>query len=48
MTTLPPERRPALQAELRRLQRSAERAFSDPEDRARAKQGDTQGLGGHD
>ena len=29
-------------------QRSAERAFSDPDDRARAKQGDSQGLGGHE
>jgi uncharacterized membrane protein len=44
---LPPERRPPLQAELRRLQRSSERAFTDPEDRAQSEHGDSQGLGGH-
>ena len=47
IAALPEQRRPPLQAELRRLQRSSERAFSDPEDRARAEQGDSQGLGGH-
>ncbi len=46
LAVLPPERRPLLQAELRRLQRSSERAFSDPEDRAQAERGDSQGLGG--
>ena len=48
IAVLPELRRPALQAELLRLQRSAERAFVDPDDQARAKQGDSQGLGGHD
>jgi uncharacterized membrane protein len=48
IAVLPPERRPALQKELRRLKRSAEKAFSDPEDRARAAQADSQGLGGQD
>ena len=47
IAVLPPVRRPALQAELRRLERSAERAFVDPDDLARAGQGDSQGLGGH-
>ena len=47
IAVLPPVRRPALQAELRRLERSAERAFIDPDDQARARQGDSQGLGGH-
>jgi uncharacterized membrane protein len=45
---LPPERRPPLEAERRRLLGTAERAFADPDDRARATQGDTQGLGGHE
>ena len=44
---VPPERQEALRRELRLLQRSAERAFDDPEDQARARQGDSQGLGGH-
>jgi uncharacterized membrane protein len=43
---VPAERRPPLEVELRRLQRAAERAFSDPEDQAQAAQGDSQGLGG--
>jgi uncharacterized membrane protein len=46
MAALPPPRHPPLRAELRTLQRSAERAFHDPEDRARAGQADSQGLGG--
>ena len=46
IAVLPPERRPSLKAELLRLQRSSERAFADPEDRAQAEQGDSQGLGG--
>jgi uncharacterized membrane protein len=45
---VPAERRPPLEAELRRLQRAAERAFSDPEDRAHAAQGDSQGIGGQE
>jgi uncharacterized membrane protein len=45
---VPAERRPPLEAELRRLQRAAERAFSDPDDRAQAEKGDSQGLGGHE
>ena len=45
MAALPPPRHPPLRAELRTLQRSAERAFHDPEDRARAGRL-TQGLGG--
>jgi uncharacterized membrane protein len=45
---LPPERHPPLGEELRLLQRSVERAFSDPEDRARAEHGDSQGLAGRD
>jgi uncharacterized membrane protein len=48
VVVLPAERRPPLKAELRRLKRSAERAFSDPDDRARAEQGDSQGLGGQE
>ena len=48
IAVLPPQRRPPLQAELERLQRSAERAFVDPDDRARAAQGDSQGLGGRE
>jgi uncharacterized membrane protein len=47
IAALPPERHPPLLAERGRLQRSSERAFEDPEDRARAHQGDSQGLGGH-
>jgi uncharacterized membrane protein len=47
VAALPAERRPSLEAELRRLQRSSQRAFSDPEDRAQAERGDSQGLGGH-
>jgi len=46
IAVLPPERHAPLKAELRRLKRSIERAFDDPEDRTRAEQGDSQGLGG--
>jgi uncharacterized membrane protein len=46
MAALPPERQPPLRSELELLQRSAERTFSDAEDRARAECGDAQGLGG--
>jgi uncharacterized membrane protein len=48
IAALPAERHPRLQEELGLLQRSAERAFSDAEDRALAERGDSQGLGGRD
>ena len=48
VSVLPPERHPPLRAELQRLERSVERAFSDADDRALAAQGDSQGLGGHE
>jgi uncharacterized membrane protein len=44
--TLPPERVPLLREELTRLRRSAERCFTDPEDRALAEVSDSQGVGG--
>jgi uncharacterized membrane protein len=44
--TLPAERTALLRRELTLLQRTVERAFSDPEDRARANTGDFQGVGG--
>lgn len=44
--TLPVERTPLLRQELDLLQRTAERLFPDPEDRAMAAAGDSQGLGG--
>jgi uncharacterized membrane protein len=47
IAALPPVRRPELEAELRRLQRGAEKAFHDPDDVARARSGDSLGLGGH-
>jgi uncharacterized membrane protein len=47
VAALPAERRPPLESELRRLRRSADLAFSDPEDRASADKSDSQGLGGH-
>jgi uncharacterized membrane protein len=43
---LPPERVPLLQQELHLLNRSAERFFAEPEDRALADVGDLQGVGG--
>ncbi|HJS56860.1 MAG TPA: DUF2254 domain-containing protein [Vicinamibacteria bacterium] len=46
ITALPSARHPPLHEELRLLRSSAERAFSDAEDRARAELGDAQGLGG--
>jgi uncharacterized membrane protein len=46
MASLPPERTPLLRRELTLLQRTVERAFRDPEDRARADAGDLQGVGG--
>ena len=45
---VPPGCRPPLHAELLRLRRAAERAFGDPDDRAQAERGDSQGLGGHE
>jgi uncharacterized membrane protein len=44
--TLPHERAPLLRDELTLLQRSAERCFTDPEDRALAEVSDSQGVGG--
>jgi uncharacterized membrane protein len=44
--TLPPERGQLLSQELKLLQRSAERFFTEPEDRALAKVSDFQGVGG--
>jgi uncharacterized membrane protein len=44
--TLPEERRPLLQQELKLLHRSAERSFAEPEDRALADISDLQGVGG--
>lgn len=44
--TLPPERVPLLCKELARLHRSAERCFTDPEDRALTEVSDFQGVGG--
>jgi uncharacterized membrane protein len=45
METLPPARAAVLRYELSLLQRSAERFFPDPEDRAMAEIGDFQGVG---
>ncbi|MBK7977614.1 MAG: DUF2254 domain-containing protein [Deltaproteobacteria bacterium] len=44
---LPPERGALLAPELDLLKRTAERAFTEPEDRSRAGAGDFQGLGSH-
>jgi uncharacterized membrane protein len=44
--TLPEERTIALRHELELLRRTAEQSFSEPEDRALAAAGDSQGLGG--
>jgi uncharacterized membrane protein len=46
VAALPRERQEPLREELRLLQSSVERAFNDPEDRARASRADSQGLGG--
>jgi uncharacterized membrane protein len=46
VAALPPERIPLLRRELTLLERTVERAFRDPEDRARADAGDLQGVGG--
>lgn len=43
---LPESRRPLLQRELTILKRTADRFFSDPEDRALAEESDAQGVGG--
>lgn len=45
IATLPPERVPLLQQELHLLERSAERFFPEPEDRALAEVSDFQGVG---
>ena len=45
LRVLPETRRPALQQEFALLQRAAHRAFADQADRARAEQGDLQGIG---
>jgi uncharacterized membrane protein len=45
--TLPAERIPLLREELTLLRRSAERCFTDPEDRALAAESDSQGVGGN-
>ena len=44
--TLPPERAPLLREELKLLYRSADRCFTDPDDRALAEVSDLQGVGG--
>jgi uncharacterized membrane protein len=44
--TLPPARAPLLRQELSLIQRSAERSFAEPEDRALAGASDLQGVGG--
>ncbi len=44
--SLPEERAALLRRELTLLHRTVERAFSDPDDRARADAGDLQGVGG--
>ena len=46
MHSLPPERSALLEQELNLLNRSAERSFPEPEDRALAEVGDLQGVGG--
>jgi uncharacterized membrane protein len=43
---VPPHRAKRLRQELDLLQRSVERGFFEPEDRARADIGDSQGIGG--
>lgn len=43
---LPPQQHPAVKAQLRLLQESVERAFTDPARRAIAQQADLQGIGG--
>jgi hypothetical protein len=45
LETLPAERAPLLRQELSLLQRSAERFFPEPEDRAMAEVSDFQGVG---
>jgi len=47
LVAVPPARQAALREQLRLVHLSSERAFSDPEDRARAAHADSQGLGGH-
>jgi hypothetical protein len=45
LRTVPPERAPALRKEVALLERTIERSYADPEDRAFALQGDLQGIG---
>jgi uncharacterized membrane protein len=45
--TLPEERAELLRQELKLLQRSSERCFTEPEDRVLAEESDSQGVGGH-
>ena len=45
LRTVPPERAPALRKEVDLLERTIERSYADPEDRAFSLQGDLQGIG---
>ncbi|WP_086831083.1 DUF2254 domain-containing protein [Streptomyces sp. NRRL B-24572] len=47
LDALPPELHPPVHAEMRLLQESVEREFTDPARRALAQQADLQGIGGH-
>ncbi|MFF5714991.1 DUF2254 domain-containing protein [Streptomyces sp. NPDC012756] len=47
LDSLPPELHPPVHAEMRLLQESVEREFTDPARRALAQQADLQGIGGH-
>ena len=44
--TLPEQRAPALREELKKLKKTTERLFQEPEDRALADVSDSQGVGG--
>jgi uncharacterized membrane protein len=44
---VPPERRPAVREQLRRLDATAERSFGSTEDHDLARRADVQGIGGH-
>ena len=46
IATVPPDRRPGLQRQLELLQKTCQRSFNEPEDRALALIGDFQGVGG--
>jgi hypothetical protein len=45
IASLPADRRPPLEVQMRMLERAVERAFPDAEDRASAAYADPQGLG---